>query len=80
MVDAEPVEGGGDLVFLGHRKLDALGLLAVAEGGVEEIETLADHGCVHAWTGFGVWSFKGLWGGVSVVLRIASGSEAPPRT
>ena len=44
VVDPEVVEGGRDLGFLGGGELDALGLLAVPQGGVEEEESVAGHG------------------------------------
>ena len=43
VVDAEGVQRGGDLALLVGRELDALGLLAVAQGGVEEGEAFAGH-------------------------------------
>ncbi len=44
VVDPEGVESGSDLLLLGRRKLDALRLLAVAQGGVEEEKAVAGHG------------------------------------
>ena len=43
VIDTEGVKGGGDLVLFGGGELDALGLLAVAQGGVEKGEGGAGH-------------------------------------
>ncbi len=44
IIDAEIVEHAGDRQLVGQREVDAIGLRAVAQRGVEQIETFAGHG------------------------------------
>ena len=52
IVDAEPVEHGGDVALVLEREIDARRLRAVAQGRVEEIEAFAGHG----WLNLSAWS------------------------
>ena len=45
IVDAEIIEHAGDDLLVGQREVDAIGLRAVAQRGVEEIEAFAAHAC-----------------------------------
>ena len=44
IIDAEIVEHAGDRQLVGQREIDAIGLRAVAQRGVEQIETFVGHG------------------------------------
>ena len=43
IIDAEFVEHAGDRQLVGEREIDAIGLRAVAQRGVEQIEALLGH-------------------------------------
>ena len=43
IIDAQGIQSHGDLAFLGGGELDTLSLLAIAEGGVEEMEAGQGH-------------------------------------
>jgi hypothetical protein len=80
VVDPQGIEGAGDLGLLGGRELDALGLLAVAEGGVEEGEALGGHGRAWVWASelghLGrVREINGLRGRINLDLRIVRGVD-----
>ena len=47
IVDAELVEHAGDRQLVGEREIDAVGLRAVAQRGVEQIKAFARHGAPH---------------------------------
>jgi len=44
IVDAKPVEHAGNRQLVGQREIDAIGLRAVAQRGVEQIEAFLSHG------------------------------------
>ena len=43
IIDAELVEHAGDRELVGEREIDAVGLRAIAQGGVKQIQALAGH-------------------------------------
>ena len=47
IIDAEIVEHAGDRQLVGQREVDAIGLRAVAQRGVEQIKTFAGHRFAH---------------------------------
>ena len=43
IVNAKLVEHSGDSQLVGKREIDAIGLCAIAQGGVKKIKTFAGH-------------------------------------